>query len=73
MSAPVAVATLRDRASASARAHAGDPYHAIVERVGDARIVLIGEASHGTHEFYDERAAITRPKPTRAAFKKRLG
>lgn len=60
MSAPVAVATLRDRASASARAHADDPYHAIVERVGDARIVLIGEASHGTHEFYDERAAITR-------------
>ena len=26
------------------------------ERIGDARIVLIGEASHGTHEFYRERA-----------------
>jgi erythromycin esterase-like protein/predicted phosphoribosyltransferase len=30
------------------------------ELVGDARIVLIGEASHGTHEFYRTRAAITR-------------
>jgi erythromycin esterase-like protein len=28
--------------------------------IGDARIVLLGEASHGTHEFYAERAAITR-------------
>ena len=28
--------------------------------VGDARIVLLGEASHGTHEFYRERARITR-------------
>src|SRR3982750_2153415 len=33
---------------------------AIVERIGDARIVLLGEASHGTHEFYALRAAITR-------------
>src|SRR3954471_11372362 len=33
---------------------------AIVERIGDARIVLLGEASHGTHEFYAMRAAITR-------------
>ena len=33
---------------------------ALVDLVGDARIVLIGEASHGTHEFYAERAAITR-------------
>src|SRR5688500_6488979 len=28
--------------------------------VGDARIVMIGEASHGTHEFYDYRAEITK-------------
>lgn len=28
--------------------------------IGDARIVLIGEASHGTHEFYQARADITR-------------
>jgi len=31
----------------------------IVEAIGDARIVLIGEASHGTHEFYRIRADIT--------------
>ncbi len=28
--------------------------------IGDARIVLLGEASHGTHEFYRERARITK-------------
>jgi erythromycin esterase-like protein len=28
--------------------------------VGDARFVLIGEASHGTHEFYQCRASITK-------------
>ncbi len=31
-----------------------------LRRVGDARVVLIGEASHGTSEFYDIRARITR-------------
>ena len=30
------------------------------ERFGDARVVLLGEATHGTHEFYAARAAITR-------------
>ncbi|QLL05673.1 erythromycin esterase family protein [Mycobacterium vicinigordonae] len=28
--------------------------------VGDARVVLIGESSHGTHEFYEARAEITK-------------
>jgi erythromycin esterase-like protein/predicted phosphoribosyltransferase len=28
--------------------------------VGDARLVLIGEASHGTHDFYAARAQLTR-------------
>ncbi|MCW2631154.1 MAG: Erythromycin esterase [Pseudonocardia sp.] len=32
----------------------------VLDLVGDARIVLIGEASHGTHEFYAARAALTR-------------
>jgi len=35
-------------------------YDAILSGVGDARLVLIGEATHGTHEFYRERARITR-------------
>jgi erythromycin esterase-like protein len=32
----------------------------LLERIGDARIVAIGEASHGTSEYYAWRAAITR-------------
>lgn len=32
----------------------------LLERIGDAPLVLLGEASHGTHEFYALRAAITR-------------
>jgi erythromycin esterase-like protein len=35
-------------------------YDALMDRIGGARIVLIGEASHGTYEFYHERARITR-------------
>jgi erythromycin esterase-like protein len=34
-------------------------YDSLMELIGDARFVLIGEASHGTHEFYFERARIT--------------
>jgi erythromycin esterase-like protein len=34
-------------------------YDALTALIGDARFVLLGEASHGTHEFYRERAAIT--------------
>lgn len=34
-------------------------YDALLEQIGDARFVLLGEASHGTHEFYRERALIT--------------
>jgi len=32
----------------------------LVDRIGDARLVLIGEASHGTSDFYRMRARITR-------------
>jgi erythromycin esterase-like protein len=35
-------------------------YDALLDLVADRRFVLIGEASHGTHEFYRERARITR-------------
>src|SRR5829696_7578463 len=35
-------------------------YDKLLERIGDARIVLLGEATHGTHEFYRERAVITK-------------
>lgn len=32
----------------------------LLKRIGDARIVLIGEATHGTSEFYRMRAEITK-------------
>ena len=32
----------------------------LLELIGDARVVLLGEASHGTHEFYRARAVISR-------------
>src|SRR6476660_4389958 len=35
-------------------------YDALIDAIGDSRLVLIGEASHGTHEFYRERAQITK-------------
>jgi len=35
-------------------------YDRLLELIGDARFVLLGEATHGTHEFYSERAAITK-------------
>ena len=46
----------------NARLISGGPrdYDALMERIGDARFVLIGEASHGTHEFYQQRAEITK-------------
>jgi erythromycin esterase-like protein len=35
-------------------------YAGLLAAIGDARLVLLGEASHGTHEFYRERARLTR-------------
>src|ERR1022692_4817558 len=35
-------------------------YDSLVELAGDARFVLLGEATHGTQEFYRQRAIITR-------------
>jgi erythromycin esterase-like protein len=35
-------------------------YDPLVARARQAHYALLGEASHGTHEFYAERAAITR-------------
>jgi erythromycin esterase-like protein len=35
-------------------------YDSLIERAAGRRFTLIGEASHGTHEFYRERAEITK-------------
>lgn len=52
----------RERVASLVRPLSGSAfdYDVILDLVGDARVVLIGEASHGTHEFYRERAALTR-------------
>src|SRR5438552_8549129 len=39
---------------------ATDDYDALLDLIGDSHYVLIGEASHGTHEFYRSRADTTR-------------
>ena len=54
----VLTSTLHD----AARPLVGAPhdFDALLALVGQARFVLIGEASHGTHEFYRIRAEITK-------------
>lgn len=61
---PVAVVRARTRRLG------GDPaqYDELIDGIGDARVVLLGEASHGTHEFYRERAFITRRLITEKGF-----
>ncbi len=40
----------------------------LLDRIGGARVVLLGEATHGTAEFYRMRARITRELITRRGF-----
>jgi protein-L-isoaspartate(D-aspartate) O-methyltransferase len=40
----------------------------LLKRIGDARVVLLGEATHGTSEFYRMRASITRELIVRKRF-----
>src|SRR5467141_1752691 len=35
-------------------------YRPLLDLVGSARFVLLGEGSHGTHDFYHQRAEITK-------------
>src|SRR5437016_14592174 len=35
-------------------------YDPLLQLIGEARFCLLGEATHGTHEFYRERAEITK-------------
>jgi erythromycin esterase-like protein len=41
----------------------------LMDRVGDAKFVLIGEETHGTHDFYNIRAEITRSLITYKGFR----
>jgi erythromycin esterase-like protein len=47
------------RRAAYPLADTGEAYAPLMELIGEAPIVLIGEASHGTHDFYRVRAEIT--------------
>jgi erythromycin esterase-like protein/predicted phosphoribosyltransferase len=43
-------------------------YDPLIGRIGEARFALLGEASHGTLEFYRERAEITKRLITEKSF-----
>ena len=44
----------------------------LLEALGDARLVLIGEATHGTHEFYGRMTKSISPRPTHPASERHL-
>jgi protein-L-isoaspartate(D-aspartate) O-methyltransferase len=74
--APTRRAPTEDAALAQAirkEAHAFDDIatadlEPLLERIGDARIVLLGEATHGTSEFYTLRDRISRALIARKGF-----
>src|SRR5687767_4792076 len=43
-------------------------YDPLLKLIGSARYVLLGEATHGTHEFYTARAEITKRLITEKGF-----
>jgi len=45
-----------------------DGFGSLLETIGNANIVLIGEASHGTYEFYETRAELTKALIVRKGF-----
>ena len=47
------------RAAALPLSGGDDEFDDLLRRIGHARFVLLGEASHGTQEFYEARARIT--------------
>lgn len=49
--------------------HSSEAFAAHFDVFADAKIVLLGEASHGTSEFYKARAAITRRLVERHGFR----
>lgn len=59
---PLATQTLVQavRSAAHPLTGAATDWEPLMDLIGDARFVLIGEASHGTHEFYEQRAEITK-------------
>jgi protein-L-isoaspartate(D-aspartate) O-methyltransferase len=66
--APRRVVKLREEPLVTAIANGAEPFESIetadlaplLRRIGDARVVLLGEASHGSSEFYRLREKISR-------------
>jgi erythromycin esterase-like protein len=56
------------RETAHALTGATTNYDPLMQLIGDARFVLLGEATHGTHEFYWARAEITKRLITEKGF-----
>lgn len=67
----VAARTAVDEVRAGAQLLTGalTDYDPLLELIADADFVLLGEASHGTHEFYRERALITRARAPTGAWR----
>ncbi|WP_274423347.1 erythromycin esterase family protein [Chelativorans sp. YIM 93263] len=55
-----AASWIRDRCEPLPPLEKSDQFGAMCDRFADARVVLLGEATHGSAEFYRARAAITR-------------
>jgi erythromycin esterase-like protein len=55
-----AVGILRSAGESLPRPEDHEAFGAFFDRFGDARVVLLGEATHGTSEFYRARAATGR-------------
>jgi erythromycin esterase-like protein len=56
------------RETAHALTGATTDYNPLMQLIGDSRLVLLGEATHGTHEFYQARAEITKRLITEKGF-----
>lgn len=53
--------TLKDLISRAAiKIRSAESFQTVLDRVGECRYVLLGEATHGTHEFYQTRAELTK-------------
>ena len=64
----ILVQNLADAAESFASIEAAD-LNPLMERIGSARIVLLGEATHGTSEFYRMRERITRDLVVKQGFR----
>jgi protein-L-isoaspartate(D-aspartate) O-methyltransferase len=64
----ILVRELADAADSFSSIEAAD-LNPLMDRIGSARIVLLGEATHGTSEFYRMRERITRDLITKKGFR----